>query len=148
MSELTMTKSDREAFLAEVHVGMVGISRDGAPPLTAPVWYRYEPGGDVIFAFEAESEKISLLRTTCEASLCAQKESMPYKYVTVEGPVVIEPPDGAVDALLAHRYLGEELGNVYLGAIADSVTLVVRLTPNRWRTVDYGPFVERVLAGR
>jgi hypothetical protein len=147
MSELTMTKSDREAFLADVHVGVVGIARDGAPPLTAPVWYSYEPGGDVVFAFEADSEKISLLRTVGEASLCAQTESMPYKYVTVEGPAVIESPDVAVDASLAHRYLGEELGDIYLGAIADSVTFVVRLTTARWRTVDYGPFVERVLAG-
>ena len=64
-----MTKSDREAFFADVHLGMIGIARDGAPPLTAPVWYSYEPGGDVVFAFEAESEKISLLRTTGEASL-------------------------------------------------------------------------------
>jgi len=142
-----MTKADREAFLADVHVGMIGIARDGAPPLTAPVWYSYEPGGDVVFAFEADSEKISRLRTTGEASLCAQTESMPYKYVTVEGPVVIESPDVAVDASLAHRYLGEELGDIYLAAIADSVTFVVRLTTARWRTVDYGPFVERVLTG-
>ncbi len=142
-----MTKSDREAFLADVHVGIVGIARDGAPPLTAPVWYSYEPGGDVVFAFEAESEKISLLRAIGAASLCAQTESMPYKYVTVEGPVVIDTPDVAVDASLADRYLGQELGDIYLGAIADSVTFVVRLTPTRWRTVDYGPFVERVLAG-
>jgi nitroimidazol reductase NimA-like FMN-containing flavoprotein (pyridoxamine 5'-phosphate oxidase superfamily) len=146
MSELTMTKSDREAFLADVHVGIVGIARDGAPPLTAPVWYSYEPGGDVLFAFEAGSEKIALLRTVGEASLCTQTESMPYKYVTVEGPVVIEPPDGAIDAALAYRYLGKELGDVYLGAVEGSVSFVVRLTTARWRTVDYGPFVDRVVA--
>jgi PPOX class probable F420-dependent enzyme len=147
MSELTMSKADREAFLADVHVGMVGIERDGAPPLTAPVWYSYEPGGDVVFAFEAESEKIRLLRETGEASLCAQTEAMPYQYVTVEGPTVVSDPDDAVDAALAYRYLGQEIGDIYLGATAESVTLVVRLTPTRWRTVDYGPFVNRVLAG-
>ncbi len=147
MSELTMSKADREAFLADVHVGMVGIERDGAPPLTAPVWYSYTPGGEVLFAFEAESEKIRLLRATGEASLCAQTEAMPYQYVTVEGPVVIGEPDKAVDAALAYRYLGQEIGDVYLGATADSLTFVVRLTPIRWRTVDYGPFVTRVLAG-
>ena len=114
MSELTMSKADREAFLADVHVGMVGIEREGAPPLTAPVWYSYEPGGDVVFAFEAESEKIRLLRATGEASLCAQTEAMPYQYVTVEGPAVIEDPDDAVDTLLAYRYLGQEIGDIYL----------------------------------
>ena len=142
-----MSKPDREAFLADVHVGIVGIARDAAPPLTAPVWYSYEPGGDVVFAFEADSEKIALLRTTGEASLCAQTESMPYKYVTVEGPVVIEPADVAVETTLAYRYLGQEIGDIYLGATGDSVSFVVRLTTARWRTVDYGPFVERVLAG-
>lgn len=142
-----MTKADREAFLADVHVGIVGIARDGAPPLAAPVWYSYEPGGEVVFAFDADSEKISLLRTTGEASLCAQTESMPYKYVTVEGPVVIASPDVAVQTALAYRYLGQEIGDVYLAATADSVSYVVRLTTARWRTVDYGPFVERVVAG-
>src|SRR5664279_2981387 len=79
MSELTMSKADREAFLADAHVGVVGIQREGAPPLTAPVWYSYEAGGDVVFAFEAESEKIRLLRAVGEASLCAQTETMPYR---------------------------------------------------------------------
>jgi hypothetical protein len=78
--------------------------------------------------------------------VCAPRQSR-RTYVTVEGPVAIEAPDVAVDASLACRYLGEELGDIYLGAIADSVTFVVRLSPARWRTVDYGPFVERVLAG-
>jgi nitroimidazol reductase NimA-like FMN-containing flavoprotein (pyridoxamine 5'-phosphate oxidase superfamily) len=147
MSELTMSKAGREGFLADVHVGMVGIARAGAPPLTAPVWYSYAPGGDVVFAFAADSEKIRLLRAVGEASLCAQTETMPYQYVTVEGPVVIGEPDDAVEASLAYRYLGQEIGDIYLGAVAESVSLVVRLTPTRWRTVDYGPFVERVLTG-
>ena len=42
--------------------------------------------------------------------------------------------------MLAHRYLGRELGDRYL---ADSSgggdeSIVVRLRPERWLTVDYG----------
>jgi nitroimidazol reductase NimA-like FMN-containing flavoprotein (pyridoxamine 5'-phosphate oxidase superfamily) len=147
MSELTMSKSDREAFLADLHVGVVAIARDGAPPLAAPVWYSYEAGGDVVFVFESASEKAKLFESAGEASLCVQNEAMPYKYVTVEGPTVVDGTDDDVQRALAHRYLGPEIGDLYLGAIADTVSRVARLTPIRWRTVDYTPFVERVAGG-
>jgi PPOX class probable F420-dependent enzyme len=144
VSELTMTKSQREAFLADLHVGVVTIAREEGPPLAAPVWYSYEPGGDVVFVFESASEKIRLLEAAEQASLCVQNEAMPYKYVTVEGPAVVGDTDDDVQRTLAHKYLGPEIGDLYLGAIADTVSRVARITPTRWRTVDYTPFVERV----
>jgi hypothetical protein len=33
---LAMTKSEREAFLADLHVGVISIEREDAPPLSAP----------------------------------------------------------------------------------------------------------------
>ena len=145
MSELTMDQAQREAFLAGVHVGVVAIARDGAAPLAAPVWYSYEVGGDVTFVFEASSEKIRLVTATGQASLCVQNEAMPYKYVTVDGRTVVGDTDDEVERSLAHRYLGTEIGDIYLQATKDTVSRVVRLTPTRWRTVDYTPFVQRVL---
>jgi PPOX class probable F420-dependent enzyme len=145
MSELTMKKPDREAFLADVHVGVITVARDGAAPLAAPVWYSYEPGGDVVFVCESASEKIKLIEATGQASLCVQSEAMPYKYVTVEGPAVVGGIDNDVERSLAYRYLGPEIGDIYLGATAGSVSRVVRLSPTRWRTVDYAPFVDRLL---
>ena len=144
MSELTMKRAQREAFLAGLHVGVVAIARDGGAPLAAPVWYSYEPGGDVVFVFESASEKIKLFEAVGQASLCVQNEGMPYQYVTVEGPAVVCDTDDDVQRLLAHRYLGPEIGDLYLGAIADTISRVARLTPTRWRTVDYTPFVQRV----
>jgi hypothetical protein len=80
---------------------------------------------------------VRLLRSVGEASLCAQTEALPYRYVTVEGPVVIGEHDDAVQAALAYRYMGQEVGDLYLASIEGSVSNVVRLTPTRWRTVDY-----------
>lgn len=140
-----MNKSDREAFLADLHVGVITVTREGEAPLAAPVWYSYEPGGDVVFVFESASEKIKLIEATGQASLCVQTEAMPYKYVTVEGPAVVGGVDDDVERSLAYRYLGPDIGDLYLGAIAETVSRVVRLTPTRWRTVDYGPFVNRLL---
>jgi PPOX class probable F420-dependent enzyme len=147
VSELTMSKSQREAFLADLHVGVLAVARDGEAPLAAPVWYSYEPGGDVVFVFESASEKIKLLQATGKASLCAQTETVPYKYVTVEGPAIVGDTDDDLESSLAHRYLGPEIGDIYLRAIAGTVSRVVRLSPTRWRTVDYTPFVDRVLGG-
>ena len=44
---LTMTKEEREAFLADVHVAVVSVVEDGHGPLVVPIWYSYEPGGEV-----------------------------------------------------------------------------------------------------
>ena len=44
---LAMTKQEREGFLADLHVGIISITEEGRGPLTVPIWYLYEPGGEV-----------------------------------------------------------------------------------------------------
>jgi ABC transporter substrate binding protein len=44
---LTMTKEEREALLADVHVAVISVEEDGYGPLVVPIWYSYEPGGEV-----------------------------------------------------------------------------------------------------
>ena len=44
---LAMTKQERERFLADLHVGIISIPEDGRGPLTVPIWYLYEPGGEL-----------------------------------------------------------------------------------------------------
>ena len=44
---LAMTKQERETFLADLHVGIISIPEDGRGPLTVPIWYSYEPGGEL-----------------------------------------------------------------------------------------------------
>ncbi len=83
-----MTKEEREAFLAQPHIGVVAIPEDGRGPLTVPVWYWYEPGGDLWFETEPVSRKGRLLEVGTRISLCAQNEDPPFAYVSVEGPIV------------------------------------------------------------
>ena len=62
MSDLTMPADVREAFVADPRVGVLSIAREaGAPPLSTPVWYLYEPGGKVIINIGRDSEKARLL---------------------------------------------------------------------------------------
>ncbi|HEY6319878.1 MAG TPA: pyridoxamine 5'-phosphate oxidase family protein [Acidimicrobiia bacterium] len=138
---LAMTVEERERFFAGVHVGVLSVTDPGHGPLTVPVWYAYEPGGDVTIQTGRTSRKGALLRPGERVSLCAQTETAPYQYVSVEGPVVVVE-DGVDDAerrSIAERYLGAEFGALYLEATADTAVeeVTVRVRPERWWTVDY-----------
>src|SRR5687768_472216 len=87
MGALNMSRDERESFLADVHVGVLAVERSEGPPLVAPVWYRYTPGGVVEVLTERTSVKGRLLEAAGRASICAQREDLPYAYVTAEGPV-------------------------------------------------------------
>jgi PPOX class probable F420-dependent enzyme len=139
MGQLTMSRAEREEFLAGTHVGVLAVARGpGEPPLVSPVWYEYEPGGDVVVLTGDDAEKTRLAREHGEASLCAQTEELPYKYVTVSGPTAVtEGVDREQRRRIAHKYLGPEFGDVYLQATEGADTITLRIRPERWRTTDY-----------
>ena len=140
MSDLKMSVTEREAFLAGLHVGILGIERTDGPPLVLPVWYSYEPGGDVVVLTSASSLKGRLAAAAGRASLVAQQEDLPYKYVSVEGPIEIDElgADSHDDVEpMAIRYLGEEMGKGYAAASTETDEIRIRLRPERWWSVDY-----------
>jgi len=141
MADQKMTESERQEFLAGLHVGVLGIERADGPPLVVPVWYSYEPGGDVVVLTSASSIKGRLAAAAGRASLCAQQEEVPYRYVSVEGSVSIEELDAdawrtAVEPM-AIRYLGEEMGRKYAATSVDIDDILIRLRTDRWFSVDY-----------
>jgi len=144
---LAMTKRERERFLADLHVGIISISEEGRGPLTLPISYSYEPGGELRVITGRTSRKARLLQRAGRFSLCAQTETPPYKYVSVEGPVVaIEPADLERDRRpLARRYFGTELGDRYIEDNRDAAgSALFRMQPERWLTVDYAKGVTPV----
>jgi nitroimidazol reductase NimA-like FMN-containing flavoprotein (pyridoxamine 5'-phosphate oxidase superfamily) len=144
---LAMTRQERERFLADLHVGIISIPEDGRGPLTVPVWYAYDPGGEVRVVTARASRKGRLLGRARRVSLCAQTETPPYGYVSVEGPIVaIETADVERDLRpLAHRYLGAAAGDAYIATTreehADNV--LIRMRPERWLTVDFAKGAQR-----
>ena len=54
---LSMTRSEREAYLSAVHVGVISIERAGRPPLAVPIWYDYDPTIGVWVITGKDSEK-------------------------------------------------------------------------------------------
>lgn len=136
-----MSESERQEFLAALHVGVISIERADGPPLAVPIWYGYEPGGLVWILTSADSVKGRLLQAAQRFSLCAQSEEPPfYKYVSVEGPIVgTSPADLETDSRpLAHRYFGPDLGDAYLAQAGGDGSLKFSMRPERWWSVDYG----------
>ena len=140
MSDLKMTETEREAFLAGLHVGVLGVERADGPPLVLPVWYSYEPGGEVVILTSASSLKGRLAAAAGRGSLVAQQEDLPYKYVSVEGSIEIDELGGASRGdvePMAIRYLGEEMGRSYAAASTVTDEIRIRIRPERWWSVDY-----------
>ena len=139
MSETKMNEAERMAFLADLHVGVLSIPRAQRAPLTAPIWYAYEPGGDIVVVIGRSSLKARLAEVGLPVTLVAQREEMPYAYVSVEGRIAeIEAGDMDRDIRpLAYRYLGEKVGEQYTASTEGRDELRVAIRPERWLTVDY-----------
>jgi PPOX class probable F420-dependent enzyme len=139
VSLTTMTQSEREEFLAGLHVGVLSVV-DGGAPLTIPVWYSYQPGGLVSLTTGGSTRKARAIGAAGRFSLCAQDERPPYKYVTVEGPAEIAPAGLEERLEIARRYLGTEGGDAFVAsdAGAGAGSVVIRMTPERWLSADFG----------
>lgn len=134
----TMSSTEREQYLTDVHVGVVAVERPGRAPLAVPIWYGYQPGGDVLLWTEADSLKHKLIRDAGRFSLTVQDEQPPYRYVSAEGDVTgIGAAEDAEVRALAVRYLGEEAGNQFTDQNLTSTSLVIRMRPQRWLSTDY-----------
>ena len=133
---MDMTESERDEFLADLHVGILAIARKDKGPLALPIWYHYEDG-DVVIHMDGSSVKAKLLRTAGRATMTVQTEAPPYKYVSVEGPVVVQAEERD-DLAMAVRYLGPEFGRWYVdNNPSTDESVVARLTPERWLTCDF-----------
>lgn len=138
MSATSMSTSEREAFLADLHIGVIAVDRDGRAPLAVPIWYSYEPGGDVWVWTEIGTVKEKLIRASGRYSLVAQNENPPYKYVSVEGPAEFqEAPTLDEVRPLVRRYLPEDEAEQFLEQAYNDKGVIIRMRPEHWLTVDY-----------
>lgn len=134
----TMSPSERDLFLSGVHVAILAIPQENRGPLTTPVWYWYEPGGQLWFETQPDSRKGKLLDIGTRVSLCVQDEKPPYAYVSVEGPVVeIADDDRELHEIpMAIRYMGEEAGRDYIESLPPSEWKRYIIQPERWLSLD------------
>lgn len=137
---LAMTAQEREAFLAGTHVGVLAVNRDGLAPLALPIWYGYQPGGEVAIWTSRNSVKGRLIQEAGRFSLCAQVDKPPYKYVTAEGPVVAVDEALDVEQIIpiAARYLPAEEAKSFVTDTLTPDSVLIRMRPEKWLSTDHG----------
>jgi PPOX class probable F420-dependent enzyme len=137
-----MSAAEREEFLAGVHIGVLSAAAGTAGrTLAVPVWYSYQPGGLLTVLTGRRSRKAAAVRAAGRFSLCVQDERPPYRYVSVEGPVVSEEElDPAERLAMARRYLGAAGGDRYVADNPDPgrSNVAFRMRPERWLSQDQG----------
>jgi nitroimidazol reductase NimA-like FMN-containing flavoprotein (pyridoxamine 5'-phosphate oxidase superfamily) len=139
---VAMSAAEREEFLAGVRVGVLSAAAGTAgQTLAVPVWYSYQPGGLLTVLTSRRSRKAAAIRAVGRLGLCVQDDSPPYRYVSVEGPVVSEEElDPAERLAMARRYLGTPGGDRYIAdnPDPDHENVAFRMRPEHWLSQDQG----------
>jgi hypothetical protein len=142
MADNRLSARDRELFLAEPHIAALSVSAgEGRGPLTLPIWYQYEPGGEAWVLTDAGSRKARLIQAAGRFTLMVERTRPTVRYVSVEGPVTRAIP--GTDALLreiTERYLPPEKVPAYLQFAKEDFgeQVAIYLRPERWLTADLG----------
>jgi nitroimidazol reductase NimA-like FMN-containing flavoprotein (pyridoxamine 5'-phosphate oxidase superfamily) len=131
MTDVRMTEQEQQEFLAAKHIGVLAVQRTDGPPLAVPIWYGYEPGGE-------DTVKGRMIKKTGAFTLVVQTEDLPYRSVSVSGPVTTWE-QATVEAAfpVAARYLPERQAKEFVEAFNPG-HVIIKMTPERWRGVDYG----------
>jgi len=143
MADASLTVAEREQFLAEPHIAALSVAAGpDRGPLTLPIWYQYEPGGEAWVLTEARSRKARLIAAAGRFSLMVQRVSPTTTYVSIEGPVTRTVP--GTDELLIEittRYLTGARVREYLDFARTDLgeQIAIYLRPARWLTADLGP---------
>lgn len=133
-----MTPEERLAFVDGPRVGVLSIEAPDRGPVSSPVWYTLETDRTITFAVGEASRKTELLRAAGRATMCVQSEIAPYSYVTMEGAVTeVGASTDESRRARAHRYLGEEFGEMYFESTKGEAELTFALRPQRWASIDY-----------
>jgi len=139
---VAMSAAERDEFLAGVHVGVLSAAVGTAgQTLAVPVWYSFQPGGLLTVLTGRRSRKAAAIRAAGRFGLCVQDDSPPYRYVSVEGPVVREEElDPAERLAMARRYLGAVGGDRYVAENPDpgQENVAFRMRPEHWLSQDQG----------
>jgi aminoglycoside phosphotransferase (APT) family kinase protein len=143
MTDSRLPVRDRELFLAEPHIAALSVSAgEDRGPLTMPIWYQYEPGGEAWVLTPASSRKARLIESAGRFTLMVERTLPTVRYVSVEGPVSRMLP-GTDEMLLeiTTRYLPPDKVQAYLDFARTELGehVAIYLRPQRWLTADLGP---------
>lgn len=141
---MALSKEEREQFLAEPHIAALSVSAgDKRGPLTVPIWYQYNPGGEPWVLTGDGSRKHRLIETQGEFTLMVERSQPSVRYVAVDGPVSrIEPATDDQLVEVTKRYLPPEAVEPYLEMARreHGPMVAIHMKPAHWLSADLGSF--------
>jgi hypothetical protein len=141
---MALSREDREQFLAEPHIAALSVTAGtGRGPLTVPIWYQYQPGGQPWVLTGTGSRKHRLIESAGHFTLMVERVEPTVRYVAVDGPVSrIEPGTDAMTEEMAYRYLSGEAAERYLQFARENLGdhVAIHLDPQHWLSADMGAF--------
>ncbi|MCW2896704.1 MAG: hypothetical protein QOG28_5563 [Trebonia sp.] len=142
MADNRLSERERELFLSEPHIAALSVSDgQGRGPLTIPIWYQYQPGGEAWVLSEVDSRKVRLIEAAGRFTLMVDRVVPTTRYVSVEGPVTRIVP-GTDEHLqeITERYLSAEKVPAYIefakSELGEQIAIYMR--PQRWLSSDLG----------
>jgi hypothetical protein len=142
MADNRLSERERELFLSEPHIAALSVSDgQGRGPLTIPIWYQYQPGGEAWVLSEVDSRKVRLIEAAGRFTLMVDRVVPTTRYVSVEGLVTRMVP-GTDEHLqeITERYLSAEKVPAYIefakSELGEQIAIYMR--PQRWLSSDLG----------
>ncbi|MEI5103489.1 pyridoxamine 5'-phosphate oxidase family protein [Streptomyces sp. PmtG] len=139
---MALTRDEREQFLAQPHIAALSVTaEDGRAPLTLPIWYQYEPGGDIWIITQTDSRKARLIASAGRFTLMVDRLEPTLRYVSVEGPVIAtEPATRERLHEISARYLPADKVDAYVEMAwkEHGAQVLITLRPQRWVSSDLG----------
>ncbi|MGW0822043.1 pyridoxamine 5'-phosphate oxidase family protein [Streptomyces sp. NPDC002845] len=139
---MALSRDEREQFLAEPHIAALAVDAGaGRAPLSVPIWYQYEPGGDIWIMTGLDSRKNELISAAGRFTLMVDRTEPTIRYVSVEGPVISTVP-ATIEKLreISARYLPAEKVDGYVDFARKNhgEMLIIHMRPERWVSSDLG----------
>ncbi len=122
------------AFLMEgTRTGKLATVRADGRPHIVPIWFVLD-GNTLLFTTGARSVKAVNMRRDARVSLCADDETPPYAFATVEGIASLTEDDPDLlrwATVIGGRYMGADRAEEYGRRNGVPGELLVRITPAR-----------------
>ncbi|MGW0937027.1 pyridoxamine 5'-phosphate oxidase family protein [Streptomyces sp. NPDC002666] len=140
---MPLTREEREQFLAEPHVAALAVTsaQEGRAPLVVPIWYMYEPGGDLWIMTGRDSRKGIAIAAAGRFAMMVERVTPTVRYVSVEGSVTATR-DATREQLveISSRYLPPEKVDGYVDFAwrEHGEQVVIHMRPEHWLSADLG----------
>ncbi|MDJ1134104.1 pyridoxamine 5'-phosphate oxidase family protein [Streptomyces iconiensis] len=137
---MALTPEERERFLSEPRIGALAVGRgEKRGPLNVPIWYQYEPGGELWVLTARDSVKAREIARAGRFTILAERLDPTVRYASAEGPVITTTTTTEAELReMTARYLRPDRVDAYVAEGSAEKNVTIRMRPEHWLAADLG----------